>query len=296
MLKMVLATARDRARLKEITSVLIRYGLQDVLRLLGLGHCCAVSAASPPCRTHRPCLNGCGRRSRRWAPPSSNSVRSWPRVLTSWIRPGPTNWIACTAKRRYCHGRHWRRRSLPIWGRARAPVCRVRSHAAGGSVDGANLPRPLAQWRTGGGESAAARPGETIHADLRLLASLAETVEQQSPTLARYRPRQMVRALATALNHELDLTHEGHNCDRVAKMFAREPDVVVPKIYWQWSSPRLLVQEYLPGTAPENPQQLAAAGFDGPLLASTRRPRLYEAWCWSIGCITPIPTPATSWR
>ncbi|MEX5715969.1 ABC1 kinase family protein [Serratia ureilytica] len=99
------------------------------------------------------------------------------------------------------------------------------------------------------------RPGlaKTIHADLRLLASLAETVEQQSQALARYRPRQMVRALATALNHELDLTHEGHNCDRVAGMFAREPDVVVPKIYWQWSSPRLLVQEYLPGTAPENP-------------------------------------------
>ena len=37
MLKMVLATARDRARLKEITSVLIRYGLQDILRLLGGG-------------------------------------------------------------------------------------------------------------------------------------------------------------------------------------------------------------------------------------------------------------------
>ena len=37
MLKMVLATARDRARLKEITSVLIRYGLQDILRLLGWG-------------------------------------------------------------------------------------------------------------------------------------------------------------------------------------------------------------------------------------------------------------------
>ncbi|CAI1166624.1 Aminoglycoside acetyltransferase regulator [Serratia entomophila] len=37
MLKMVLVTARDRARLKEISSVLIRYGLQDVIRLLGLG-------------------------------------------------------------------------------------------------------------------------------------------------------------------------------------------------------------------------------------------------------------------
>ena len=71
MLKMVLATARDRARLKEITSVLIRYGLQDVLRLLGLGPCYAAPAAEPPRRMHKPCLSGCVKRSRRWAPPSS---------------------------------------------------------------------------------------------------------------------------------------------------------------------------------------------------------------------------------
>lgn len=43
--------------------------------------------------------------------------------------------------------------------------------------------------------------------------------------------------------------------------------MVIPKIYWQWSSQRLLVQEFLPGIAPENPQQLATAGLDGPLLA-----------------------------
>ncbi|BFO10463.1 hypothetical protein GGER_29730 [Serratia rubidaea] len=36
MLKMVFVTARDRARLAEISTVLIRYGLQDVVRLLGL--------------------------------------------------------------------------------------------------------------------------------------------------------------------------------------------------------------------------------------------------------------------
>ena len=76
MLKMVLATARDRARLKEITSVLIRYGLQDILRLLGPGPCYAAPAAEPPRRMHKPCLSGCAKRSRRWAPPSSNSVRS----------------------------------------------------------------------------------------------------------------------------------------------------------------------------------------------------------------------------
>lgn len=65
MLKMVLATARDRARLKEITSVLIRYGLQDVLRLLGLGALLRGARAEPAQLTPKPCPSGCAKRSRR---------------------------------------------------------------------------------------------------------------------------------------------------------------------------------------------------------------------------------------
>ncbi|MGY2926307.1 putative unusual protein kinase regulating ubiquinone biosynthesis (AarF/ABC1/UbiB family) [Ewingella americana] len=37
MLKMMYVTVRDRARLKQITEVLIRYGLQDLLAIVGLG-------------------------------------------------------------------------------------------------------------------------------------------------------------------------------------------------------------------------------------------------------------------
>ncbi|SQC93025.1 Aminoglycoside acetyltransferase regulator [Cedecea neteri] len=36
MLKMIMVTARDRVRLQEITGVFLRYGLQDIVRLLGL--------------------------------------------------------------------------------------------------------------------------------------------------------------------------------------------------------------------------------------------------------------------
>ena len=115
MLKMVLATARDRARLKEITSVLIRYGLQDILRLLGAGALLRGARGGAARRMHKPCLSGCAKRLRRWAPPSSNSVGSRPRSDLR-IRHGPTNWIACTAGRRCYHGKRWRRKSLPIWG------------------------------------------------------------------------------------------------------------------------------------------------------------------------------------
>ncbi len=56
MIKMVLVTARDRARLTEITGVLVRYGLQDIAHLFGLsssivfaGIIKRVDSAARPC-------------------------------------------------------------------------------------------------------------------------------------------------------------------------------------------------------------------------------------------------------
>lgn len=268
MLKMVLVTARDRARLKEISAVLIRYGLQDVIRLLGLGTLlsggeggsesqdsqtlpqrlrAALEALGPTfvkfgqiLATRSDLLDPC------WTDEldrlhSQASTLSWSELapqITADLGVSPHSLFAEFDE-------------TPLAAASMAQIYRARLHSGEAVV------------------IKVLRPGlaKTIHADLRLLAYLAETVEQQSPALARYRPRQMVRALATALNHELDLTHEGNNCERVAQQFAQQPDVVIPKIYWQWSSKRLLVQEFLPGIAPENPQQLATAGFDGPLLA-----------------------------
>lgn len=268
MLKMVLVTARDRARLKEISAVLIRYGLQDVVRLLGLstllssgeGGSEAQDGQTLPQRL-RAALEALGPTFVKFgqilATRSDLLDSSWTDELDrlhsqastlSWSELAPQITADLGGDP---HSLFAEFDETPLAAASMAQIYRARLHS-GEAV----IVKVL-------------RPGlaKTIHADLRLLTYLAETVEQQSPALARYRPRQMVRALATALNHELDLTHEGNNCERVAQQFAQQPDVVIAKIYWQWSSKRLLVQEFLPGIAPENPQQLAAAGFDGPLLA-----------------------------
>ncbi|MFS7160317.1 ABC1 kinase family protein [Serratia proteamaculans] len=268
MLKMVLVTARDRARLKEISAVLIRYGLQDVIRLLGLGTLLSGGEGGSESQDSqtlpqrlRAALEALGPTFVKFgqilATRSDLLDPSWTDELDrlhsqastlSWSELAPQITADLGASP---HSLFAEFDDPPLAAASMAQIYRARLHSGEAVV------------------IKVLRPGlaKTIHADLRLLAYLAETVEQQSPALARYRPRQMVRALATALNHELDLTHEGNNCERVAQQFAQQPDVVIPKIYWQWSSKRLLVQEYLPGIAPENPQQLATAGFDGPLLA-----------------------------
>ncbi|QNQ52510.1 ABC1 kinase family protein [Serratia liquefaciens] len=268
MLKMVLVTARDRARLKEISTVLIRYGLQDVIRLLGLSNLLSGAEGSSerqdgqtlPQRL-RAALEALGPTFVKFgqilATRSDLLDASWTDELDRLHSQASTlSWEQLAPQIRADlkgdpHSLFAEFDESPLAAASMAQIYRARLHSGEAVV------------------IKVLRPGlaKTIQADLRLLTYLAETVEQQSPALARYRPRQMVRALATALTHELDLTHEGNNCERVAQQFAQQPNVVIPKIYWQWSSQRLLVQEFLPGIAPENPQQLAAAGLDGPLLA-----------------------------
>ncbi|MFP7606128.1 ABC1 kinase family protein [Serratia quinivorans] len=268
MLKMVLVTARDRARLKEISAVLIRYGLQDVIRLLGLSTLLSGGEGGGEPQDNqtlpqrlRAALEALGPTFVKFgqilATRSDLLDSSWTDELDrlhsqattlAWSELAPQITADLGGDPHHLFAEF---DQAPLAAASMAQIYRARLHSGEAVV------------------IKVLRPGlaKTIHADLRLLAYLAETVEQQSPALARYRPRQMVRALATALNHELNLTHEGNNCERVAQQFAQQPEVVIPKIYWQWSSKRLLVQEFLPGIAPENPQQLATAGFDGPLLA-----------------------------
>ncbi|MEH0868587.1 ABC1 kinase family protein [Serratia liquefaciens] len=268
MLKMVLVTARDRARLKEISTVLIRYGLQDVIRLLGLSNLLSGAEGGSerqdgqtlPQRL-RAALEALGPTFVKFgqilATRSDLLDASWTDELDRLHSQASTlSWEQLAPQIRADlkgdpHSLFAEFDETPLAAASMAQIYRARLHSGEAVV------------------IKVLRPGlaKTIQADLRLLTYLAETVEQQSPALAHYRPRQMVRALATALTHELDLTHEGNNCERVAQQFAQQPNVVIPKIYWQWSSQRLLVQEFLPGIAPENPQQLTAAGLDGPLLA-----------------------------
>lgn len=269
MLKMVFVTARDRARLAEISAVLIRYGLQDVVRLLGLSPLLAGSKGAAQADDNplslperlRAALEALGPTFVKFgqilATRSDLLDASWTSELDKLHSQATTlPWETLAAQVHADLGGDPQQifaqfDSQPLAAASMAQIYRARLHS-GEAV----IVKVL-------------RPGleKTIQADVRLLRYLAETVEQQSPALARYRPVQMVQALATALNHELDLTHEGHNCEQVARRFGEQPEVKIPQIYWQWSSKRLLVQEFLPGIAPENPQQLAEAGFDGPLLA-----------------------------
>ncbi|ACK71666.1 ABC-1 domain protein [Gloeothece citriformis PCC 7424] len=64
------------------------------------------------------------------------------------------------------------------------------------------------------------------------------------------------------LFEEIDYVNEGRNAEKFAINFADDPEVKVPKIYWQYSGKRVLTLEWIHGYKLTDTTRIRAAGID----------------------------------
>ncbi|HXM82720.1 MAG TPA: AarF/UbiB family protein [Burkholderiales bacterium] len=114
------------------------------------------------------------------------------------------------------------------------------------------------------------RPGvrAKIEADLRLLRRVAELIESEMPEARRYRPAEIAAQFARSLEREVDFATETRNVQRFAQNFAGDPHIVIPKVYPEFTSDTLLVQERVEGIPATDPAAVDAAGLDRKTLAA----------------------------
>lgn len=67
---------------------------------------------------------------------------------------------------------------------------------------------------------------------------------------------------------EIDYLNEGRNADTFRRNFRGHDWVQVPRVYWRYTSPRVLTLEYLPGIKISHYEALEAAGLDRGRLAN----------------------------
>lgn len=113
------------------------------------------------------------------------------------------------------------------------------------------------------------RPGirQKIEADLRILANIAQLLEFEIPEFRRYQPTQITAEFSRSLRRELDLALEARNIERFAHNFADDEMVVIPKVYWEWTSEVMNVQQRIVGIPGNNLAAVEAAGLDRKVLA-----------------------------
>ena len=114
------------------------------------------------------------------------------------------------------------------------------------------------------------RPGieAKIDADLRIIEHVAHLVEHEIPEVRRYRPVQIVGQLRGSLERELDLAVEARNTERFARNFADDLDILVPRVYWEWTSSAMNVQEHIEGIRGNDLAAIDNAGLDRKALAA----------------------------
>lgn len=107
----------------------------------------------------------------------------------------------------------------------------------------------------------------TIESDLRIMSFLAEVAASSIPSLQRYTPQQVVRHFATSMRRELDFTREARASDRIRANFRDTDYVVIPEIYWDYTSALVSTQEYIKGIPANDLEGIAAAGLNRKVLA-----------------------------
>ena len=108
------------------------------------------------------------------------------------------------------------------------------------------------------------RPGirKTITQDIHLLSYLARLAERFIPEIRLYQQVQVVREFADWTLRELDFTAEGHNAERFAFIFKDNPHLYIPRIFWAYTTPRVLTMAFSHGVKIDAMEQIRQFGVD----------------------------------
>ncbi len=121
------------------------------------------------------------------------------------------------------------------------------------------------------------RPGteKIFRDDLVILEHLASLAHTHIPESRQWNLEGIIAQFRGSLHHELDLRHEGRNADIFRNNFQDDSKIYVPKIYWNHSTDKVLVMEFVEGSplsdffgeqVPESTRrELAKTGADAVL-------------------------------
>ena len=269
----LLDTGRDLRRLNELTTILLKYGFADMIRRLGLAT--SVEQAGKLIRqtvdrdmlTMQP-----GERLRRALEEMGPTFVKLGQILATRVDLFPLEWIEEFEKLQD------NARPIPfdtllpkIERSLGKPVDRTFA-----SID----PNPIGVASIGQVHRAVTLKGEQvvlkvqkpgirsrIESDLRLLDQIARLAADNSVELRRYRPVELVREFERSLTRELDFTSESRNADRIRQNMKSIRWLVVPKVYWEYTSASLSVQEYIDGIPARQTDRLEDKGHDRKLIA-----------------------------
>ncbi|WP_042457312.1 ABC1 kinase family protein [Neobacillus dielmonensis] len=108
-----------------------------------------------------------------------------------------------------------------------------------------------------------------IGTDLEILQDLARLAENRLEWARRYQMRDIVNQLAQSLKQELDYENEAQNSEKIAAQCKNDAKVLIPKVYWEYTTSKVLTMEFIEGIKLTHEEMLQQAGYNPKNLAET---------------------------
>ncbi|MBY0144752.1 AarF/ABC1/UbiB kinase family protein [Neobacillus niacini] len=101
-----------------------------------------------------------------------------------------------------------------------------------------------------------------IETDLEILQDLARLAENRIDWVERYQIRTIVEELSRSLREELDYENEGRNAEKIAKQFSKDSKINIPKVYWVYTTKKILTMEFIDGIKLNEIEKLHQEGYN----------------------------------
>ena len=113
------------------------------------------------------------------------------------------------------------------------------------------------------------RPGveKEVLVDMDILSDIVDWAAEHTTLGATYDLRLLFDEFSYTLRNELDYQREGHNADRFRKDFLNDDHVYIPRIYWQYTTSKVITIERVSGIKINDLEALQKAGIAGETVA-----------------------------
>lgn len=108
------------------------------------------------------------------------------------------------------------------------------------------------------------RPGieRTIDTDIDILRGFAALIEENMPETRQFKFTKLIEEFARNLQIECDFRREAANISMFGENFKDDSHLLVPKVYSNFSSKRVLTEQYIQGFRADDIEQIRAANVD----------------------------------
>jgi ubiquinone biosynthesis protein len=110
---------------------------------------------------------------------------------------------------------------------------------------------------------------EIIKADIEILNNISDLLKRAFKNIENFDPQGIIDEFGHMILREIDYTLEARNIERLKDNLSSLDNVVIPKVYWEFSTKKVLTMEFIEGASLDSKEKLKAMNVDFKVITDT---------------------------